>query len=75
MEEFSKEISLPENIDVDKIKPVLTENNELVINAPKLLQIKEKEQEKEITVQTEPPKYEESENSEKMESKNETGNN
>merc|ERR1712200_293820 len=37
LKEFSKEISLPENIDVDKIKSILNENNELVINAPKLL--------------------------------------
>jgi len=60
LKEFSKEISLPENIDVDKIKSILNENNELVINAPKILQLKEKEQE--IRIQMEPPKYEESEN-------------
>merc|ERR1712200_169204 len=45
LNEFSKEISLPENIDVDKIKSVLDENNGLVISAPKLLRLKEKEQE------------------------------
>merc|ERR1712200_105973 len=47
LHEFSKEISLPENIDVDKIKSVLNENDELVIIAPKLLQLKEKDQENE----------------------------
>merc|ERR1712200_265790 len=50
LKEFSKEISLPENIDVDKVKSVLNENNELVISAPKLLQLKENKQEKEISI-------------------------
>merc|ERR1719376_524809 len=59
LKEFSKEISLPENIDVDKIKSILNENNELVISAPKILQLKEKEQENEISIQMEPPKYQE----------------
>jgi len=61
LKEFSKEISLPENIDVDKVKSVLNEDNELVINAPKLLQLKEKQQENEIKIQMEPPKYGKSE--------------
>merc|ERR1739841_342004 len=51
LKEFSKEISLPENIDVDKIKSVLNENNELVISAPKILQLKGKEQKNEIRIQ------------------------
>jgi len=62
LNEFSKEISLPENIDFDKIKSVLNEDDELVINAPKVLQLKEKEQEKEISIQMEPPKHDESKN-------------
>ena len=62
LKEFSKEISLPENVDVDKIKPVLNENNELVINAPKIVPLKQKEQKNEIKIQMEPSKYEESEN-------------
>ena len=70
LKEFSKEINLPENIDVDKLKSVLNENNELVINAPKLLQLKEIEQENEIKIQMEAPKYEESENNENLENKN-----
>merc|ERR1712200_214674 len=69
LNEFSKEISLPENIDVDKIKSVLDEYNKLVISAPKLLQLKEKEQEKEIKIQMEPPKYEESKNVGNLEKK------
>ena len=68
--EFSRDISLPENIDVDKIKSVLNENHELVINAPKILQLKEKEQESEIKIQMEPPKYEESVNNGKLENEN-----
>merc|ERR1719376_1566062 len=72
LNEFSKEISLPENIDFDKLKSVLNENNELVISAPKLLQLKEKEQEKEIIIQMEPPKYEESENNENLENEKKT---
>merc|ERR1712200_144591 len=67
LKEFSKEISLPENINVDKLKSVLNENNDLVISAPKILQVKEKEQE--ISIQTEPPKYEESESNENKENK------
>ena len=70
LKEFSKEINLPENIDVDKLKSVLNENNELVINAPKLLQLKEKEQENEIKIQMEPLKYEESENNENLVNEN-----
>merc|ERR1711922_58536 len=70
LKEFSKEINLPENIDVDKLKSVLKENNELVISAPKLLQSKEIEHENEIRIQMEPPKYEDSENSENLENKN-----
>merc|ERR1711922_94580 len=50
LKEFSKEISLPENIDVDKVKSILNENNELVIRAPKILKLKEKEQEKVISI-------------------------
>merc|ERR1712200_105703 len=69
LKKFSKEISLPENIDVDKVKSFLNENNDLVISAPKVLQLKEKEQEKEIRIQMEPPKYEESENKENLENK------
>merc|ERR1719489_647896 len=60
LKEFSKEITLPENIDVDKIKSILNENNELVISAPKHLQLKEKGQQNEIKVQTEPPRHENS---------------
>ena len=71
LKEFSKEISLPENIDVDKIKSVLNENNELVINAPKILPLKEKEHKNEIKIQMEPPKYEESEKNESFENENE----
>jgi len=67
LKEFSKEISLPENINVDKLKSVLNENNELVISAPKLLQLKEKEHEHEISIQMEPPKYKESKNNENEE--------
>merc|ERR1712200_373807 len=70
LKEFLKEISLPENIDVDKLKSVLNKNNELVICAPKILQLKEKEQENEINVQMEPPKYQESQNVENFENKN-----
>ena len=70
LKEFSKEISLPENVDVDKIKSVFNKNNELVINALKILQLKEKEQENEIKIQMEAPKYEESENNENLENKN-----
>merc|ERR1719376_800423 len=62
LKEFSKEIGLPENIDVDKLKSVLNENNDLVINAPKLLQLKEKEHKSEIITQMEPPRYEKYEN-------------
>merc|ERR1712200_57051 len=54
LKEFSKEISL-------------NENNELVISAPKLLQLKEKEHEHEISIQMEPPKYKESKNNENEE--------
>merc|ERR1712200_319771 len=57
LKEFSKEISLPENIDVDKLKSTLSKNNDLVISAPKILQLKEKEQEKVISIQMDPPKY------------------
>merc|ERR1712200_194705 len=71
LHEFSKEISLPENIDVDKIKSILNENNELVITAPRLLHLKEKEQESEIKIQMEPPKYQESKNVENLENENE----
>merc|ERR1712200_166096 len=71
LNEFSKEISLPENIDVDKLKAVLDENDDLVIIAPKILQLKEKEQENEIRIQMEPPKYQESKNVENLENKNE----
>ena len=71
LKEFSKVISLPENIDVDKIKSVLNENNELVINAPKILPLKEKEHKNEIKIQMEPPKYEESEKNESFENENE----
>merc|ERR1719376_1685733 len=71
LKEFSKEISLPENIQVDKIKSILNENNELVINAPKLLQLKEKEQKNEIRIQMESPKYKENGNVENLENKNE----
>merc|ERR1712200_191352 len=53
LKEFSKEISLPENIDVDKLKSILNQSNELVISAPKILQLKEKEQENEIRIQME----------------------
>merc|ERR1712200_401213 len=70
LKEFSKEISLPENIDVDKIETILNENNELVISAPKNWQLKEKEQEKEIRIQMEPPKYEKSESNENLENEN-----
>merc|ERR1712200_336273 len=66
LKEFSKEISLPENIDVDKTKSILNENSELVISAPKILHLKEKEQEKEISIQMDPPKYEERENHENL---------
>ena len=59
LKEYSKEINLPENIDVDKLKSVLNENNELVISAPKLLPLKEKQKEKEINIEIEPPQYEE----------------
>merc|ERR1712200_39723 len=45
LKKLSKEINLPENIDVDKIKSVLNENNELMIIAPKLLHLKKEEQE------------------------------
>jgi len=69
LKEFLKEISLPENIDVDKLKSVLNKNNELVISAPKILQLKEKEQENEISIQMEPPKYQESENNDNLENK------
>merc|ERR1712200_63228 len=68
LKEFSKEISLPENIDIDKIKSILNENGELVIKAPKLLLLKEKGQENEIYVQMKTPRYKKSEN---LESKNE----
>merc|ERR1712200_315185 len=71
LNEFSKEISLPENIDFDKIKSILNENNELVITAPKLLHLKKKEQESEIKIQMEPPKYQESKNVENLENENE----
>merc|ERR1712200_220563 len=53
LKEFSKEISLPENIDVDKLKSILNQSNELVISAPKILQLKEKEKENEIRIQME----------------------
>merc|ERR1712002_103048 len=69
LKEYSKEINLPENIDVDKLKSVLNENNELVINAPKLLPLKEKQEEKEINIQMEPPKNEENNNKEMLHDK------
>ena len=65
LKEFSKELSLPDNIDVDKLKSVLNERNELVISAPKLLTLKEKEEKNKIKIQMETPKYEEEKNTEK----------
>jgi len=64
LKEFSKEISLPENVDVDKIKSVLNENNELVISAPKIVHLNENQQENQIRIQMEPPKYEKNEENE-----------
>merc|ERR1712002_173817 len=69
LKEYSKEINLPENIDVDKLKAVSNENNELVISAPKLLPLKEKQEEKEINIQMEPPKNEEKSNKEMLHAK------
>ena len=69
LKEYSKEINLPENIDVDKLKSVLNEKNEIVISAPKLLPLKEKQQEKEINIQMEPPKYEENNKNEILQTK------
>jgi len=68
LKEFLKEISLPENIDVNKIKSILNESYELIISAPKVLQLKEKGQENEISIQMELPRYDKNEN---LESKNE----
>merc|ERR1711931_563191 len=61
LKEYLKEINLPENIDIDKLKSVLNENNELVISAPKMLPLEEKLEENQIKIQIKPPKYQENE--------------
>jgi len=47
VKEFSQTIDLPQNIDVDQLKSVINENNQLIITAPKLLSINKQENESE----------------------------
>ena len=69
IKEFSQTIDLPENLDIDKLKSVMNENNELVITAPKLLSITEKKKETELEIKLDSSKLNENNEEQKNDDK------